>query len=67
MDRLSGRFEREADSLKDASLVLYVHPEADEPELAFVIRIRDRLRKASVQAIVRATDGQILGRSVARE
>lgn len=69
LERIAYRYDPEPSSVAGATSVIYVHPESDKPELAYVLAVKDRGRKSNsvVQAIIRATDGQLLGRSVARE
>lgn len=69
LERIAYRYDPEPNSVVGATTVLYVHPESDEPELAYVLGVKDRsrIRGPVVQAIIRAMDGQLLGRGVARE
>lgn len=66
-ERLDGRFEARGGT-DDSSPILFVTPNAERAEVAFVLSVRDVARggPAPVQAVFRASDSQILGRNLPR-
>lgn len=66
MDRNQGRFELDGPT-SSLSPVLFARPGKAEPEVAYLIPVRDRRKNsASVQVLFRASDGQVLGKSFDR-
>ncbi len=62
----NGRYALDEVSTSGITRVLYVLPGSDEPELAYVIPVRDTAsagdeKKGAAQIIFRAADGQVLG------
>lgn len=65
--RLNVRYQTK-DAAEDSPPILFVTPNAPRAELAFVLHVQDTLRggPAPVEAVFRASDGQILGRNLPR-
>ena len=64
--RNSPRYEMDPVSTAGVSTILFYGSGMDEPELSYVVPVRERDGGASAQIIFRASDGQVLGRQNSR-